>query len=589
MAIELFKLVGSIMVNSDEANKSISKTEKNAEGVGNKLKSGIKTAAKWGAGVAVAAGTAAVAIGGKAVKAASDFEKKFAKVQTLLSDTTDMDSYKQSIIDASNEMGVAVDEYSEAVYNAISAGVKQDEAVEFTKTAMKLAAGGFTDASTAVDVTTTALNAFGTESGLTADKVSDLLITTQNLGKTTVNELASSVGKVIPVASAYGVNMENLSATYATLTAGGIATAESTTYMKSMLNELGDSGSNVSKILQEQTGSSFGELMKSGSSLGDVIAILGDSVGNDSGKFNELWSSSEAGVGALTLLNTGADAFNTTLGKMQDSTGATQSAYEKMHGTLNATIDTIKVNLQNALIQLGTDSLPIIKQFANFLISSLPIISTLIKALSPVISKIFSALLPPVKELIGSLLPLIPPLIEAIMPVINMVVKVVRKLIPLISTGLAVAIKALTPIISGLAKVAKRVFGSLIGFIKPPINAIIKAVNTVINSMNKLKIPDWVPGFGGKGLNLPTFKLLRVGIDYVPNDNYPALLHEGEAVLTKQQAYEWRNGKSGNNDDIVYVINLLIELLPSLIAQGMAGTEWSIGKREFARLVKKNA
>lgn len=58
MAIELFKLVGSIMVNSDEANKSISKTEKNAEGVGNKLKSGIKTAAKWGAGVAVAAGTA---------------------------------------------------------------------------------------------------------------------------------------------------------------------------------------------------------------------------------------------------------------------------------------------------------------------------------------------------------------------------------------------------------------------------------------------------------------------------------------------------------------------------------------------------
>ena len=90
-------------------------------------------------------------------------------------------------------------------------------------------------------------------------------------------------------------------------------------------------------------------------------------------------------------------------------------------------------------------------------------------------------------------------------------------------------------------------------------------------------------------MHLPTFKLLRVGIDYVPNDNYPALLHEGEAVLTKQQAYEWRNGKSGSNDDIVYVINLLIELLPSLIAQGMAGTEWSIDKREFARLVKKNA
>ena len=49
---------------------------------------------------------------------------------------------------------------------------------------MKLAKGGFTDGAKAVDVLTTAINAYGLEAS-DATRVSDLLITTQNLGKTT--------------------------------------------------------------------------------------------------------------------------------------------------------------------------------------------------------------------------------------------------------------------------------------------------------------------------------------------------------------------------------------------------------------------
>ena len=53
--MEIFKLIGSIMVDSTEANKSISKTEKNAEGMGKKLADGVKTAGKWAAGLTAAA------------------------------------------------------------------------------------------------------------------------------------------------------------------------------------------------------------------------------------------------------------------------------------------------------------------------------------------------------------------------------------------------------------------------------------------------------------------------------------------------------------------------------------------------------
>ena len=81
MALEVFKLFGSIVVKNDEANESIAKTEGKAEGLGNKLLGGIGTAAKWGAGIAAAAATAAIAIGTVAVKSADEFQQSLNKLQ----------------------------------------------------------------------------------------------------------------------------------------------------------------------------------------------------------------------------------------------------------------------------------------------------------------------------------------------------------------------------------------------------------------------------------------------------------------------------------------------------------------------------
>lgn len=376
--MEIFKLFGSIFVDTDKADESIKKTEKNTESFASKLGNGIKTAAKWGAAIVAAASVAAVAIGTKAVTAASNFETSFAQVNTLLSDTVNIDTYKKAIIDLSNKTGTATDSLCESIYSAISAGVEESKAISFVESALKLAEGGFTDAATAVDVMTTAINAYGL-SARDAEQVSDYLIMTQNLGKTTVNELASSLGKVIPIASAYGVKMDDLSANMAVLTKNGIATAEATTYTKAMLNELGDSGSDVSKILQEKTGKTFGELKESGLSLGDIIAILGDSVKNDSAAFNELWSSSEAGVGALTLLKTGAEEYNNVLDAMRDSAGATNQAYETMHNTFATKIGQLKTVATNALIEVGNTLLPFATSLVDWVIENIPMIQNVIQ------------------------------------------------------------------------------------------------------------------------------------------------------------------------------------------------------------------
>lgn len=301
-----------------------------------------------------------------AIRNGSVYETSLAKVGTI-ADLGKLSIQKlgSQITDMSNTMGIAATDIAEAAYQAISAGQDTANAVEFAGQAAKLATAGFTSTTSAVDILTTALNAYG----LSADQathISDVLLTTQNLGKTSVDELSSSMGKVIPLAAAYNVSVENLSSGLAVMTANGIATAEATTYTKSMLNELGDTGSSVGKILQQQTGKSFAQLSADGKSLGDVLQVLYDSVGDDGTAFAGLWSSVEAGTGALSLVSGGADKFNGVLGQMVDSAGATDTAYQTMTDTFQHSMESLQTTAENLSIDLFEAMEPGLKEAANW-------------------------------------------------------------------------------------------------------------------------------------------------------------------------------------------------------------------------------
>ena len=294
------------------------------------------------------------------VAAAAAFETATAKVATI-ADTSKvpMESMRKEILAVSSDLGIGAEAIADASYNAISAGQATEKAVGFAGQATKLSIGGFTDATTAVDILTTTLNAYNLEAEET-ESISNMLVTTQNLGKTTVAELASNMGRVIPLASAYNMQMDNLSTSYAIMTANGINTAETTTYIKSILNELGDTGSKVSKTLLEKTGKTFVQLNKEGASLGDVMWYLGDAVEGDRTKFSALWSSSEAGIGALSLLNSGTEKYNTTLKAMQNSTGATEKAFRTMADTTEMAKARMENSIQNLKIAIGEELKPAI-------------------------------------------------------------------------------------------------------------------------------------------------------------------------------------------------------------------------------------
>lgn len=269
----------------------------------------------------------------EAVEEAAKYETALAKVATI-ADTSAMPMEKasQAILDVSSSMGVSAEDLSESVYQAISASVDSADAVNFAAQAVKLAKGGFTDAATAVDTLTTILNAYGKKTSET-EHVMDVLIKTQNLGKTSVDALGKSMAQTIPFAASYNVSLEDLSASYAILTKNGTKTAEASTKIKAMLTELGDTGSIVGKTLKEETGESFLQLMSSGKSLYDILDVLQQSVGGSAEAFNQLWSSVEAQAAALTLAKGGAAEYETTLSAMNRSSGAAEFAYNTMADT----------------------------------------------------------------------------------------------------------------------------------------------------------------------------------------------------------------------------------------------------------------
>ncbi len=132
--MEIFKLFGSILIDSAEAEKSISKTEEKAEGLGSKLGSGLKTAAKWGTAIV----GAATAVGGAMVAATKSTAENL--------DTIDKGSQR---------MKISAEAYQELAYAAGLSGVEMST---LEKAAKKLEGTG-----TSLDAALESIMAYETE------------------------------------------------------------------------------------------------------------------------------------------------------------------------------------------------------------------------------------------------------------------------------------------------------------------------------------------------------------------------------------------------------------------------------------------
>ncbi len=316
-------------------------------------------------------------------------ETSVAQLQTIAGGGA-IGTLSEELMELSNDTGQAAEGLADTAYNAISAGTAAEESVDAAAQANKLAVAGFTDTTSALSVLETAMNSYGEAAG-GMEHVSDSLITVQNLGVTTVKELAAQMGKAISTASAYNVSLENLESGYISVTKAGINTAEGTTYLSSMLNELGNSGSAISKLLKDETGSTFGELMNEGKSLADVLGLVYDACDNNAEAMMNMWGSAEAGKAANAIIGQGLDTFNDNLATLQNEVGATEKAYAIMADTTEYAHNKMDNAAKNASAQIGAVLNPALTELYSWMEKIYTGIGNLV-AEHPIIVKIITSL-----------------------------------------------------------------------------------------------------------------------------------------------------------------------------------------------------
>ena len=218
---------------------------------------------------------------------------------------------------------------AQAFYQAISAGASSvEEAAMTLDAANKLAIGGVTDVTTGVGILSTAMNVYSS-SGLTAAEASDAIFVAVKAGVTTVGELSSSLGKVLPLAEKMGLSFDETAAATAALTKGGLSTAEAVTALRASLSAaLGPS--KQASDLAKQLGLDFSASAISAKGFAGFMQDVVDKTGGSSEKMQMLFGSVEAVGAALAFSGSAGESMNAILDDMESKAGATAEAYGKM-------------------------------------------------------------------------------------------------------------------------------------------------------------------------------------------------------------------------------------------------------------------
>ena len=299
-----------------------------------KWDSGLKRITK-GAAVAVAAiGTAFVAGMTKAVIAANEFQKEMSNVATLIDTSAEstQDLTKQLLL-LDPALG-GTTELTKGLYQAFSAGARDaEEAMEITVASAKFAKAALTDTNTAVDVLTTAINAYGAEN-MDANKASDIFFTTIKKGKITGEELASSIGTSIPLFSAAKIGLDELASGIAAMTKQGVSANVATTQLNNIVSSFLKPSEELAIRLKEvgfESGSAFLEA----EGLAGALEFLQEVTKGDAAEIAKLIPNIRGMRGVMALTGVGGETFTDTLEAMAKAVGATTEAFEKQEKVFN--------------------------------------------------------------------------------------------------------------------------------------------------------------------------------------------------------------------------------------------------------------
>lgn len=616
MAVEVFKLFGSIFVNNDEANKSIAETEKKSKGVASTLGNGIKTAAKWGTALV---GGAAAGVGALSSVAEStrEYRTEMGKLDTAF--TTN----KFTAADAKQT-------YSD-LYAVVGDSGQATEAANH----LSLLCDSTKDLQSWTEICTGVYGQFG--DSLPIEGLTEAANETAKVGTVT--------GSLADALNWMGVSEDEFNEKLAKCS----SEQERQQLITSTLTSL---YSDASAQYKETNGDVM-ESNRAHQQLSDTIAQIGavtepvlNSLIGLGGKLLEQLSPIIEGVAdslAPALINICEEVAPIIVSMLEQIMPLIEELLPfiaQLIEQLAPLIVQIVEQLFPPLLQIIQDLLP---YFMQIIQAIMPLFSTLVELLMPVIevfiqlagvllngllaaltpiiedlatflNDLLTPLIPIISELCDTIVETLQPVFEQLSPVISLVFDALRPVLDLLGEMLETLIPALVPVIEWLAQIFSEVLGGAIKGVKKILEPLSGIFNGIVDFVKGVFSGNWEQAWNGvvnifkNVFNLlPTFvenvingiiwiinKLLegvnwatsmigweidpipevtlprfRAGIDYVPHDKFAAYLDAGEAVLTAQEAEEYRQSKregrgSVFENDSTNIVNNISINIPSV-------------------------
>ena len=177
-------------------------------------------------------------IGGAAFKMHKDFEASMTKIISLVGVAREqVDKWSEDILRIAPALGKAPKELADALFFITSAGIRGADAMDVLTASAKASAVGLGETMVVADLVTSAMNAYGIET-LSAAKATDVLVAVVREGKAQADELAGSMGMVLPIASAMGVAFNEVGAAVAAMTRTGTKAQTASMQLRQILAAL---------------------------------------------------------------------------------------------------------------------------------------------------------------------------------------------------------------------------------------------------------------------------------------------------------------------------------------------------------------
>lgn len=302
--------------------------------------------------------------GKQAIQLSRQFELSFSRIRGLVVITGNtLDQMKEKVLSLAGETTRAPIELANALYYITSAGIKDSVvALEVLESAAKAAAAGLGTTETVADAVTSTMNAYGVGQ-MSAARATDVLVATVREGKAEADTFAPALGKVLPVAAAYGASFEDVSAAIAALSRGGLSAGTSAIYVRQTLSQLMKPSKAATEVLKGVglSAESIRDKVQN-EGLFPALMMLRDRLGGieNMGDFTKVFGNVRALTAVLSLVGPAADENAQIFERLNNSAGDLDHAFQSYAETLDADFNKRAAEGQRALIELGNALKPLV-------------------------------------------------------------------------------------------------------------------------------------------------------------------------------------------------------------------------------------